>query len=314
MKHFLLLLFTCLCITSIAQKTESFYDYNWKTSEPGNARFFSTVEKTDSGWLRKDYYINGMSLQMQALYEDKDCKIKNGNASYYHPNGYASATGRFVKNKQEGIYMRYYSNGMTADSAFYRNGRHVGHRLVWHRNGYLSDSIAHMNDSIDVQISWFDDGSPSAGGYLLREKKHGKWKYYHHNGSPSGIEVFKNGELVSKEYFNEDGTPQSNIDNANTDPVFKTGTQAWTKYLEKNLYWPPGYKITNTNAVTVGVQFVIDEEGKPQDVEVVVPFTKEFDKIAVTVIRKCPSWKPGVKQNRKVKTLFRQPVTFVQEE
>ena len=44
----------------------------------------------------------------------------NGKVTYYHPNGYPSALGRMVKNKQEGIYMRYYSNGMTADSAFYQ--------------------------------------------------------------------------------------------------------------------------------------------------------------------------------------------------
>jgi TonB family protein len=314
LKHFLTLLFTGWCISSIAQKTESFYDYTWKPCTAENARFYSTVEKTDSGWLRNDYFINGMSLQMRAVYEDKDCKIQNGHCNYYHANGYPSSLGRMVKNKQEGICMRYYSNGMTADSASWQNGRPIGYRLMWHRNGYLSDSIAHVNDSTGIQISWFDNGGPSAGGYLLRDKKQGKWKYYHRNGMPSGTEVYNNGKLVSKEYFNEDGTPQTDIAKANTDATFKSGTQAWIKYLEKNLYWPPGYKITNTNMVTVGVQFVIDEDGKPQDVEVVIPFNKEFDKIAVNTIRNCPAWKPAVKQNRRVKSLFRQPVTFQQDE
>jgi antitoxin component YwqK of YwqJK toxin-antitoxin module len=314
LKFFLVLLFTGLCIAAIAQKTESFYDYNWKASTPENARFYSTVEKTDSGWLRNDYFINGVSLQMRALYEDKDCKIQNGQYYYYHANGYASSLGRMVKSKQEGVCMRYHSNGMTADSAFYKNGRPTGYRLIWHRNGFLSDSIAHINDSIDVQIGWFDDGAPSSGGYLLRGKKHGKWIYYHHTGVSSGTEVYSNGDLVSKEYFNEDGTPQPDIAKTNTDATFKNGTQAWTNYLEKKLYWPPGYKITNANMVTVGVQFVIDEAGKPQDVEIVVPFKTEFDKIAVNIIRNCPEWKPAIRQNRKVKMLFRQAVTFQQDE
>ncbi len=278
-----------------------------------NARFYSTIEKTDSGWLRNDYYINGMSLQMRALYEDKECKINNGQANYFYPNGYPSILGRMVKNKQEGICMRYYSNGMTADSAFYSTGRPVGYRLMWHRNGFLSDSIAHVNDSVDVQISWFDNGGPSAGGYLLRNKKNGKWKYYHRNGEPSGTEVYNNGKLLSQEYFNEDGTPQTDTAKANTDAIFKNGIEAWKKYLENKLYWPPAYKLTNTDMVTVGIQFVIDETGKAQDVEVYVPFSKEFDNIAVNVIRNCPAWKPAIKQNRKVKTLFRQPVTFHQE-
>lgn len=303
-----------MCISAIAQKTESFYDYYWKPCEAENARFYSTLEKTDSGWLRHDYYINGMSLQMRALYEDKDCKIQTGPCSYFHANGYASTIGRMVKNKQEGVCMRYYSNGMMADSATWKNGRPIGYRLMWHRNGFMSDSIAHVNDSMDVQISWFDNGAPSAGGVLLRDKKQGKWKYYHRNGGPSGTEVYSNGKLLSEEYFNEDGTPQTDTAKANMDAVFKNGIQAWRKYLEKNLYWPAGFKITNANSVTVGVQFVIDEDGKPQDVEVVVPFTPEFDKIAVKIIRNCPAWKPGIRQNRKIKTLLRQPVTFQQEE
>ncbi|MEI9809225.1 MAG: energy transducer TonB [Bacteroidota bacterium] len=314
MKPFLILLFAGLYISAAAQKTESFYDYNWKPCTAENARFYSTLEKTDSGWLRHDYYLNGMSLQMRALYEDKECKIQTGQCSYYHANGYPSTLGRMVKNKQEGVCMRYYSNGMTADSAYYQNGKPVGHRFLWHRNGFLSDSIAHLNDSIDIQITWFDDGAPSAGGLLLRGKKHGTWKYYHHHGALSGTEVYNNGSLVSKEYFNEDSTPQTNMAKANTDAVFKNGTQAWTKYLEKNLYWPHNYGITNTDMVTVGVEFVIDESGKPQDVEVVVPFNTVFDKIAVDIIRNCPAWKPAIRQNRKVKMLFRQPVTFRQNE
>jgi hypothetical protein len=66
-----------------AQKTETFYDYNWQPCEAENARFYGTLQKTDSGWLRKDYFLPGNSLQMQALYEDKLVRLKTVIASTF---------------------------------------------------------------------------------------------------------------------------------------------------------------------------------------------------------------------------------------
>jgi TonB family protein len=304
-----------ISISSAGQKHENYYDYNWKACEPGDARFYCTVEKTDSGWLRLDYYLSNMQLQMQALYEDAACKSVNGYAFYYHPNGRPSTLGRMLHNKQQGICVRYYSNGMMADSAMYHNGIPAGSRIMWHRNGYMSDSIVHVNDSMNVHYSWFDNGSISFAGYLLKEKKHGKWKYFHRNGSLAGELVFDKGEIVSVKYYNDDGTGQADTSRANSDAVFKNGgTAGWAKYMEKNLYWPPGFAIKNTNRVVVVVSFVVDEEGRVQDAEVTVPFHKEFDSIALRIIKNSPAWKPAIAQNRKVKNYFRQPVTFQQDE
>ncbi|NJO25313.1 MAG: hypothetical protein HC867_05315, partial [Bacteroidia bacterium] len=82
-----------------------------------------------------------MQLQMQALYEDGDCKIRNGPVFCFHANGNLQANGTMKQNKQEGLHLSYHYNGMMADSAFYRNGVLSGTRLLWHSNGYLSDSI-----------------------------------------------------------------------------------------------------------------------------------------------------------------------------
>lgn len=312
-------LITAVCITglvsAVAQKKEMYYDYSWKPCEPGNARFYSVVRKTDSGWLRQDYFINSMQLQMEALYEDSDCKIYNGHAAWYYANGIPSAKGRYIQNKQEGICVRYHSNGMMADSATYRNGKPRGIRLMWHRNGYMSDSVAHVNDSTDVKVSWFDDGSLSAAGYLLNGKPHAKWKYYHRSGSLAGSVVFEKGNVVSAAYFNEDGSPQPDTSKANVDAVFKNGgAGGWSKYIAKNTKWPHGLQLKNTNTVTVVISFTINEEGKPEDVEVYIPFHPEFDKAAEEIIRKSPPWKPALAANRKVKQIFHQPVTFFQEE
>lgn len=312
MKIFILIGWLCLSVITSAQTTETYYDFYWKTCDPALARYYSTIQKTDSGWLRYDYFVTGPTLQMQALYADKDCKVKNGHAFYYHANGQLQAKGKFLNDKREGIYTRYHSNGMMSDSGFYHNDNSIGTRYRWHSNGYAADSITRLNDSLEVQVSWFENGSPDAAGYLLNNKLHSKWKYWHRNGAPAGEEVYDKGRVISKTYFNEDGSAQPDTSLANSDAYFtKGGPEGWRRYLEKNVRWPENYQLTNATQVTVGVMFCIDETGKVGDVEVYVPFHSVFDKAAEKIIRNSPVWKPAMRNNRKQKSWYRQPLTFV---
>ncbi|MEJ0104152.1 MAG: energy transducer TonB [Bacteroidota bacterium] len=297
-----------------AQKTEAFYDYSWQPCSSENASYFSTIEKTDSGWLRNDYYITTKRLQMRALYEDADCKVRNGNCVYYHANGFPSIAGRYIHGKQEGICTSYHSNGMISDSAQFHNGQVVDKRFRWHRNGYISDSISRADDSLYVEVGWFDDGRVAYAGHLVNDKQEGKWKYYHHNGQVSSVEMYSRGDLVSAGYFDESGNSQADTSAVNHEATVKGGEQAWKKYLEKKLYWPAGLKFTTPASVTIGVDFVIDENGNVVDAEVSMPFHEQFDKIALSIIKSSPAWIPAMAHNRKIKAYRRQPVTFVQPE
>lgn len=299
---------------SFTQKTEAYYDYFWKPCVPENARYYSSVEKTDSGWLRHDFFVKSQKLQMRALYADDSCKVQNGDFIYYHANGFPSSVGRMVNGKQEGVCISFHSNKMMSDSALYHNGQVAGKRLRWHPNGYLSDSISKVNDSMHVQIGWFDDGTPAYGGYLLYGRNDRKWKYFHHNGEVAAAEVYAKGKLISAEYFDEEGKPQTDTSNVNRAAGFKGGEEAWKKYMEKKLFWPHGLQFTVPASVTVGLSFVIDENGKVKDVEVSMPFHESFDNIALKIIHNSPDWQPAISQNRKIKAYRRQPVTFTQEE
>lgn len=78
MKNILLLLTTLCCITASAQKIERFYDALWKPCPDKQARFYSRIIQTDSGWSRHDYFVRTAMLQMSGLYEDSSTKILNG--------------------------------------------------------------------------------------------------------------------------------------------------------------------------------------------------------------------------------------------
>lgn len=308
----LLLFALVLCNVVSAQKKETFYNYSWKETTPENATYYSVKIKTDSGWLQTDYYMRTQRLQMSALYLDEACEIHNGHALYYHPNGYPSIEGRMINNKQEGICLSYHSNGVMSDSALFKNGKVVDKRFQWHRNGVMSDSIGRINDSTYVHVGWFDDGSISYAGYLVHDEQHRKWKYFHHNGSVAALETYAYGKLLQAEYFDDQGTPLKDTSMVNREASIKGGPAAWTRYLEKNLYWPPNLEFATPATVTVGVSFWVDENGAIIDAEVYLPFHNEFDKIALKIIKNSPKWLPEISHNRVVRVRKVQPVVFSQ--
>lgn len=307
-------IFCMVTLSVTAQKKEAYYDYSWKPADPLKARFYSTVEKTDSGWFRNDYFLGTMKLQMQALYEDSSCEITNGRSVFFYANGKVSSVGRMVHDKNEGVCLSFYYNGMMSDSALYHNGRPVGNRMGWHRNGIISDSIVHVNDSVDVAFSWFDNGVPSAAGYVLKGRQNGKWQYFHRTGGLAALEVYQNGKLVSAEYHNEDGTTHTDTAKSHRPASFKGGVQGWLQYLQKNLYWPSNLQFSNGDMAVVVVDMVIGEDGKVESADIDTPFHPAFDDIALKIVKNSPPWQPAISHNRRVKSHFRQPVTFRQTE
>jgi len=297
--------------SALAQQKIIYYTWEWKPCEIGNARFYSIIEPTDSGWLRNDYFINSEKLQMTALYEDEECKIQNGHYKYFHPNGSLSSIGKRVHGKREGICLRYHSNGMMYDSAEYHNNIPVGNSYRWHRNGFLSDSTKWINDSMMISVTWFDDGSPSAAGYLLDGKLHGKWNFYHKTGGQSAEEYYQKGTLISAVYYNEDGSILEDTSKSHRRAVFHTGKPVgWDNYLSRKIYWPTGIKLVNTYSITIVVEFTINEEGKVENAEVTVPFDPRFEEIALSAITECPDFLPALSHNRRIKNTIRQVFTF----
>jgi len=306
--------FGCFSESAGAQKKEIFYDQAWKPTTVENARYYSVVEKTDSGYLHNDYYLRSggrTSLQMQALYEDEAGKIGNGYASYFHPNGNLQHSFRKIHGKTEGDDISLYPNGYLRDSAHYADGKRIGVRFTWHENGYTADSLVAINDSMEVQVNWFDDGVPAGAGYLLRGKKHGVWGYNHHNGSKSSIEKYEAGKLVTAQFYDETGiaikTDTSKIEQP---PVFKGGLAAYRRYLENALEWPRDFHLKNTTSVVLNIQMTLDENGKATNVSVLDPFDPAFDSIAIKAIQDTPKWTPAKWHNRFVKYRFTQLVTF----
>jgi hypothetical protein len=297
-----------------AQKLISYYDFNWKKTDVAHARFVSSLEHTDSGWRRQDYFVQGPTLQEDGLYEDSACTIRNGEFIYGYPDGKAEAIGRYVHNKRQGLCVSYHPNGMLRDSAVYEAGLPRGTSKSWYSDGTLMDSSVYQADGTIVDVSWFNNGNPSdAGRWTADHKRHGIWTFFHSTGKLSAKELYDHGRLLEKQYYQEDGQPQMDtLLNKDHAPTFGKDSKSWLKYLGDNLQFPPGYKITNSDLAAVVVTFTVDFDGTVKDAYISVPFYEPFNKEAIRIVTRCPKWKPAIDHNRRVSATMRQPVVFSQ--
>src|SRR5579859_1534610 len=251
-----------LASPAFTQKIEKYYDFQWKETDASHARFYSLMEHTDTGWHRQDYFLHGPSLQMEGWYEDSACKLPWGKFVYAYPNKMVESTGRYLHHKKQGLWLTFYPDGMMADSTMYDSGEPTGTTLHWHHTGYPSDSCVYNIDGSGVQVGWFDNGNPSYAGMLSEgRQKHGKWKYFHKNGFVSAFEFYDHGKFLDKNYFDETGQPMTDTTSKDRDAGFKGGVTAWFKYLDKHLYFPPNYDITNSDQAAVVISLSVDEDG-----------------------------------------------------
>lgn len=314
MKSALLTALTLLGLTTFAQRTENFYDWQWHPTTANNARFYSIMEQKDSLWHRRDYYLREQRAQMVGSYRDTACKIAHGPFRFFHANGRLKSQGTYINGKKHGQWVSYHDNGMISDSAVYEGGTPRGIAMQWHRNGFMADSSVWNDDGSGVQVSWFENGVPSAAGfYGPGRKSRGKWQFFHPNGALSAQEVYAEDHLVSKEYFDESGNRLSDTTNKDRSAEFRGGAAAWSKYMNKGLYFPQHLKFTEPGKAVVVIAFAINEEGKVADAYVETSLHPEMDKVALNVIRKSPQWHPAINHNRRVKTYLRQSVTFAQD-
>lgn len=81
------------------------------------------------------------------------------------------------------------------------------------------------------------------------------------------------------------------------------------KYMLRNIRQPDD--LEPGDRIVVKVKFVVNEEGKIGDIQVMESGRPDLDKEVVRVIRMMPRWNPGKQAGRAVPVFFRMPVTFV---
>jgi hypothetical protein len=97
------------------------------------------------------------------------------------------------------------------------------------------------------------------------------------------------------------------------DASFRGGQSAWQKYLDANLdKFTPGKYAAPGGTYTVWLQFIVDREGNVSDFKALTAHGYGMEAEALRVVKKTSGkWNPGVQNGRQVRSITKQPVTFV---
>lgn len=119
-----------------------------------------------------------------------------------------------------------------------------------------------------------------------------------------GAVIPKSTENVKKRTGKDDVFVRSEIA-----PLYLGGEEAMIKYLQKNLKYPV---ISKENGVkgTVYVQFVVEKDGKVDDVVVLKGVDNLLNAEAKRVVAAMPKWAPGVQSGKAVAVQYVLPVKF----
>lgn len=92
-------------------------------------------------------------------------------------------------------------------------------------------------------------------------------------------------------------------------PQFPGGKPALKTYIYSNLEYPEKAKSQNIEGDVV-VQYVIDTDGKPQNIKILRSSYQGFDAPAMKVIREMPDWNPGKQRGKAVNVQFAVTIKF----
>ena len=307
-------IFTCLLFTTalIAQKIEGGADINFNFTASG-LRYYLVTEKKDDLWYREAYYVPEKSMAMKGWYKDKDCKIADGEITWYYPNKNPKSLISYKNGKEEGVALKFHENGMISDSSNYANGHRIGIGLGWDDKGNQVDSSNFDGKGNGVVVRWYESGTVYYAGKITNDTTRiNRWTYYHPNGKQMAVEDYVGGKVVHCSCSDETGRQLDPSLCIEKEAHFSGEEAGWRKFLEKNL--DPNVPVRNRaqeGTYMVVVQFIVDKEGRVTDIKPLTKFGFGMEDEVVRILRKSPRWIPAIQFGRNVKAYRKQPITFV---
>lgn len=92
-------------------------------------------------------------------------------------------------------------------------------------------------------------------------------------------------------------------------PKFVGGDEALYKWIQDNIKYPKELKDIGIEGM-VGVQFVVDKDGKVKNIEINRSLDPALDKFVLNKISEMPAWEPGFKDGKYVAVKFALPIKF----
>lgn len=277
MKHllFFILLF---CTQAMAQQKYAdtvlhVFNEDLLATTKDKAVFTGYAVKTGDRWAAQ-VYDEQTRLVARGSYASKQCKDKDGWFTFYNAEGKRAANGQYFRDRKQGNWR------------------------IWYTNGQLRDSIDYEKDRPNgVYFTYFEDGTLSGRGNFKDGIEDGTWTWYHPNGQISSIEEYVKGRLAGQQCFDVEGRKQLNDCKLFSEP--KTTENFTLRKLildQTQLPKDPTGKLIE-GYVTVGIH--IDNKGTIQELTILQSDDPALDSLARKLINS-HQWHPAYNHNRAV--------------
>ncbi len=128
-------------------------------------------------------------------------------------------------------------------------------------------------------------------------------------GDPGVIDIpeTETGKDIVK--VTEDNTPRE-MNSVEILPQPVGGAEAWAKFLQKNMHYPPMASDAHAQGKVL-VSFVVEKDGRLSNIVVERGVGFGLDEEATRVLKLAPAWKPGIQNGKPVRVKFTLPINFV---
>ena len=100
MKRFITGLLLMPLFVTAQKPTPQFFDIDWKACDAGMGCDVAIVKKTDSGWLRTDYYLSIIIYKWPDCLQTVPARLKTAGSIYFFtPDGKLSSYGKYAQGK-----------------------------------------------------------------------------------------------------------------------------------------------------------------------------------------------------------------------
>lgn len=162
-----------------------------------------------------------------------------------------------------------------------------GEAFYYHASGYIDSTGRYLNGVPENDWNYCDD----TGAIVLRK-------------------AYSGGKLISEVPVSwKDSTREDSVKHDEKESEFRGGSAGWQRYLIKHLEYPQ-------RALNLGIkgkvvaQFVVDKEGKTNNIRLFKSVEYSIDETTIALIRDSPTWTPATMDGQVVKSYKRQPLIY----
>jgi len=310
MKQVLIILLV-IVIGCNTQKFERYSDHSEKFSDKFityvnsnesivKAWYHYLVTTENSGqYILRTFYPETKQIISEVKYDTHRLSNANGFAKYWHENGNMKSEGNYQNNESEGIWKYYHrKSGEISSKGKFVSNLKEGDWIIYDHKGRIESEVTYVKDVREGKFIEYDTlQNITNKGFYKNDS------IIEQTRTDTTKNSFEFGMQEQMPYLEQCNTSE-NIEDRD-----KCSSQALIDHIYKKLRYPPNARKYGIEGMTV-TQFVIEDDGTINDIDVVIGLCDEFKKECERVLSNMPKWEPGIQKGEKVKVLFTMPIRF----